>query len=76
MSGGMDVVLLAIVLESDDGMDEEFVGFLPLAMPFCVVFLKLVMVLWDVSERESSIRGRAGGIVDVAVLLQIGRAHV
>jgi len=56
---------VAIVLESDDGMADVFVSFLPLDMPFCVVFLKLVIVLAEVSERESSTRGRAGGIVEI-----------
>lgn len=56
---------MAIVLESDDGMADVFVSFLPLGMPFCVVFLKLVIVLAEVSERESSTRGRAGGIVEL-----------
>ena len=68
MSGGMDVGFVAMVRESEDGMEEMFVGFLPLKMPFRVVFLKFVIVLWEVSERESSTRGRAGGIVDVAML--------
>lgn len=45
MSGGMAVVLAATVLESDDGMEDVFAGFLPFEMPFCVVLLKLVIVL-------------------------------
>lgn len=75
VSGGMDVEIMAMVRESEDGMEEMFVGFLPLKTPFRVVFLKFVIVLWEVSERESSTRGRAGGIVDVVMLLSPGDAQ-
>lgn len=65
MSAGIDVVfVVARVRDSDEGIEDVFAGFLPLNVPFSVVFLKFVIVDWEVSERESSTRGRAGGIVN------------
>ena len=66
MSAGMGAMLVAIVLERLDGMADVFAGFLPLETPFCIVFLKLAMVLCDVSE--SSTRVRPGGMTGLSFL--------
>lgn len=69
VSAGMGAEMLAVVRERLDGTVDVFVGFLPLEMPFSVEFLKLAIVLWEVSERESSTRGRAGGMAGIVLSL-------
>lgn len=60
--------VLAVILERLDGTVDVLAGFFVLETSFWVVFLTLAMVLCEVSERESSTRGRTGGMLVVVLV--------